>query len=269
MNLPLNGKTYTATHCRRTARSASAIALALVLLGGCSKDRDEVTTAPPAPTPPENSAAPPPLNTAVVAPEQAESYSAQLQEQERDQSIDDNASEAAGTAQFAMIDMATVKIAPTAGHTASGTVRFRPSKDQTEMLVLVDMEGLEPGPHGFHIHENGDCSAPDAASAGAHLNPYKTHHGGTDTAERHLGDLGNVEADADGKVKAEIVVKDLAFSGPSSILQKAMVVHAKSDDLRTDPSGGSGDRIGCGVIYQQPEVLANPGQPATDTGKGT
>jgi Cu-Zn family superoxide dismutase len=264
MKLPMNRATGTsATHLRGAlAQGALAMALSFTLLSACSKESEDLVTVEP-PEPPQATQAP---GTAVVNPEQEEAFSAQLHEPERDQSIDANASEASEMAQFAMIDMATVTIAPTAGHTASGTVRFRPANDQSAMLVLVDLEGLEPGQHGFHIHENGDCSAPDASSAGAHFNPYKTHHGGPDDPERHVGDLGNISADASGNARAEIVVKDLAFSGPASILQKAMVVHAKADDMTTDPSGGSGDRIGCGVIYQQPEVLAKPATGDADGG---
>ncbi|WP_370551987.1 superoxide dismutase family protein [Haliea sp. E1-2-M8] len=72
------------------------------------------------------------------------------------------------------------------------------------MLVKVDLEGLEPGPHGFHVHEVGDCSADDGSSAGGHFNPYDTPHGALDAGEHHVGDMGNVEADDDGRVATEL-----------------------------------------------------------------
>ena len=113
---------------------------------------------------------------------------------------------------------------------------------------MVDLAGLKPGKHGLHIHEKGDCSAPDAASAGAHFNPAHSHHGGPDTAERHAGDFGNVEADASGKVHVELKDKNMKLSGPDSIMGKSVVVHEKEDDLKTDPSGNSGARVACGMI---------------------
>ncbi|HEX8076619.1 MAG TPA: superoxide dismutase family protein, partial [Chthoniobacterales bacterium] len=81
---------------------------------------------------------------------------------------------------------------PASGSQVSGTVIFK--KDGDDARVTVDLANLKPGKHGFHIHEKGDCSDPKAASAGAHFNPAKKHHGGVDTPERHAGDFGNLEA---------------------------------------------------------------------------
>src|SRR4051812_28055318 len=81
---------------------------------------------------------------------------------------------------------ATVKLEPKSGSKVTGTVTFTKSGDEVE--VSGDIENLAPGKHGFHIHEKGDCSAPDAASAGGHFNPTHQHHGGPATAERHVGD---------------------------------------------------------------------------------
>src|SRR6266480_1451208 len=86
------------------------------------------------------------------------------------------------------------KLNPSSGSQVTGTVTFRAATDGTK--IVIDLSGLKPGKHGLHIHEKGDCSAPDAASAGAHFNPAHSHHGGSDTAERHAGDFGNIEADA-------------------------------------------------------------------------
>jgi Cu-Zn family superoxide dismutase len=138
------------------------------------------------------------------------------------------------------------KLSPSSGSQVMGTVTFTSGADGTK--IVVDISGLKPGKHGLHIHEKGDCSAPDASSAGAHFNPMHSHHGGPATAERHAGDFGNVEADASGKVHFELKEKDLKLSGADSIVGKSVVVHEKEDDLKTDPSGNSGARIACGVI---------------------
>ena len=140
---------------------------------------------------------------------------------------------------------ATAKLESKSGSNVTGTVTFIQRRDLTE--VLVDIENLKPGKHGFHIHEKGDCSAPDASSAGGHFNPTHQHHGGPSTAERHSGDLGNIEAPASGKVHWESEFK-MNLKGPDSIIGKSVVVHEKEDDFKTDPAGNSGARTACGVI---------------------
>lgn len=138
------------------------------------------------------------------------------------------------------------KLNPSSGSQVSGTVTFTAAADGAQ--VVVDIAGLTPGKHGFHIHDKGDCSDPKAASAGAHFNPTHGHHGGPDTTERHAGDFGNVTADAAGKVHVELKGKTLKMNGADSIVGKSVIVHAGEDDLKTDPSGNSGDRVACGVI---------------------
>src|ERR1700694_400110 len=143
-----------------------------------------------------------------------------------------------------------VKKAIAALHSASGsqvtgTVTFTKMGDDVQ--VVADVENLKPGKHGFHIHEKGDCSAPDASSAGAHFNPTRQHHGGPDSVERHAGDFGNITADASGKGHLDWKGK-LSLTGTDSIIGKSIVVHEKEDDLKTDPSGNSGARIACGTI---------------------
>jgi len=153
---------------------------------------------------------------------------------------------AAVTAAYAQdVTKATAKLEPKSGSKVTGTITFTKSGDDVE--VTGDIENLKPGKHGFHLHEKGDCSAADAASAGAHFNPTKQHHGGPMTAEHHTGDLGNIEADASGKAHIQWKGK-MSLSGADSIVGKSVVVHEKEDDLKTDPSGNSGARIACGVI---------------------
>jgi superoxide dismutase, Cu-Zn family len=148
-------------------------------------------------------------------------------------------------AQAQEVTKAAAQLEPKSGSQVTGTVTF--TKVGDEVQVVADIQNLKPGKHGFHIHEKGDCSAPDAASAGAHFNPTQKHHGGPMTAEHHSGDLGNLEADASGKAHLDWKGK-LSLSGTDSIIGKSIVVHEKEDDLKTDPSGNSGARIACGAI---------------------
>ena len=140
---------------------------------------------------------------------------------------------------------AMAKLEPKSGSKVTGTVTFTQSGD--EVRVVADIENLTPGKHGIHIHEKSDCSAPDAASAGGHFNPTHQHHGGPATADRHSGDLGNIEADASGKAHLDWKGK-LQLTGASSIVGKSVVVHEKEDDLKSDPAGNSGARVACGPI---------------------
>lgn len=138
-----------------------------------------------------------------------------------------------------------------------GTVQFT-RVAPNRMRVRAQVQGLTPGLHGFHIHEFGDCSAPDGSSAGEHFNPEGKSHGGPEGPDHHLGDLGNIEADAGGRaaisMTTDIVTLD---AGPRGILGRAVIVHAEPDDLKTDPSGNSGARLACGVI----RPLSGPVQP--------
>jgi Cu-Zn family superoxide dismutase len=140
---------------------------------------------------------------------------------------------------------AVANLQPSSGSQVKGTVTFTKMGDDVQ--VVADVENLKPGKHGFHIHEKGDCSAPDASSAGAHFNPTHHHHGGPDSVARHAGDFGNITADASGEGHLDWKGK-LKFSGAESIIGKSVIVHEKEDDLKTDPSGNSGTRIACAVI---------------------
>jgi len=148
-------------------------------------------------------------------------------------------------AQAQEVTKAAAQLEPKSGSQVTGTVTF--TKVGDEIQVVADIQNLKPGKHGFHIHEKGDCSAADAASAGAHFNPTQKHHGGPMTADHHTGDLGNIEADASGKAHLDWKGK-MSLSGTDSIIGKSIVVHEKDDDLKTDPSGNSGARIACGAI---------------------
>jgi Cu-Zn family superoxide dismutase len=115
--------------------------------------------------------------------------------------------------------------------------------------VSINVEGISPGDHATHVHETGDCSAPDAKSAGGHFNPGGHQHALPATAERHLGDLGNITVGKDGKGTHEITVPgaNLKEGDKNSYLGKAIIVHEKKDD-GGQPVGNAGGRIGCGEI---------------------
>jgi Cu-Zn family superoxide dismutase len=136
---------------------------------------------------------------------------------------------------------------PTAGNKVTGTVTFTPVAGGVQ--VHAQIAGLTPGKHGFHIHEFGDCSAADASSAGAHFNPTNQPHAGPDAAARHEGDMGNVEADTSGNARLDYVDHQISLANDAkSAIGRSVIVHAKPDDLKTQPSGDSGARIACGVI---------------------
>jgi len=131
--------------------------------------------------------------------------------------------------------------------TVKGTVEFKQTDDGVE--VTANLEGLKKGDHGFHIHEKGDCTAPDAASAGGHFNPSNHKHGAPDAAEHHEGDLGNLTAGADGKATKTFTIKGITLDeGDTSIIGKGFIVHEKADDMKTQPTGNAGARAACGVI---------------------
>ena len=141
---------------------------------------------------------------------------------------------------------ATVKLEPTAKQTARGEVTF--TTESGGVHVVGQFSGLVLGEHGFHVHEKGDCSAPDGSSAGGHFNPTTKPHAARDAAARHVGDLGNLKADPYGLARVDFVDTGLTLSGPNSIIGKAVIVHEKADDFTTQPTGNAGGRVACGVI---------------------
>jgi Cu-Zn family superoxide dismutase len=117
--------------------------------------------------------------------------------------------------------------------------------------VVITVENATPGTHAVHLHQNGDCSKPDATSAGAHWSPDNKPHGKRGEGQHHAGDMPNMEVGQDGKGKLELTVNEWKIGGSdekANIINKAIIVHAKADDYKTQPSGNAGDRIGCGVV---------------------
>lgn len=144
------------------------------------------------------------------------------------------------------INKAVCVLHPTEGNNVSGTVVF--TREGSVIKVVADLQGLTPGKHGFHIHELGDCTAADGTSTGGHFNPENKKHGGPTDAERHVGDMGNIEAATDGTAHLELTDSMLAFSGKHSIIGRAIIVHAGEDDLTSQPTGAAGARVAYGVI---------------------
>jgi superoxide dismutase, Cu-Zn family len=138
-------------------------------------------------------------------------------------------------------------LSPASGSNCKGVVRF--TQDGEKVKVVADLEGLTAGQqHAIHVHEFGDCSAPDATSAGSHYNPENHPHGLVANPERHAGDLGNLQADANGKAHYEVTITNASIAGAKNpILGRAVIVHAKVDD-GGQPVGNAGARIACGVI---------------------
>jgi Cu-Zn family superoxide dismutase len=149
-------------------------------------------------------------------------------------------------------DRAVAQLNPTQGNKVHGTVTF--TKVSSGVRVVADIYDLTPGPHGFHIHEKGDCSAPDASSAGGHFNPAGMPHGGPGSVRRHSGDFGNLVADSEGHARIKFIDPLLTFQGPSTIVGHAVVVHEKADDMITQPTGNAGARLACGVIEKVVET---------------
>jgi Cu-Zn family superoxide dismutase len=147
----------------------------------------------------------------------------------------------------AQTQTATATLAPTQGNTAAGMVTFTQQGDK--VTVSAKVTGLTPGKHGFHVHEKGDCSAPDATSAGAHFNPTNKPHGSPNAPDHHAGDVPMLEADASGSATLMTDLAGLAIgSGATDIVGKSVVVHKDPDDYKTQPAGNSGARVACGVI---------------------
>jgi Cu-Zn family superoxide dismutase len=148
------------------------------------------------------------------------------------------------------ITTAVADIEAKSGNTSlQGTATFVQQDGKTKLTLTVT--GAPPGEHGAHIHETGDCSAADAASAGGHWNPA-THDHGMPAPTSHLGDLGNLTVKADGTgtltlEKTEWIIVDEG-DPTGDVTEKAIIIHANADDFTTQPTGNAGGRIGCGVI---------------------
>ena len=138
------------------------------------------------------------------------------------------------------------------GSSVQGKATFEQVNDNTVRMTL-EVENLSAGDHALHLHEIGDCSAPDATSAGGHWNPTGMDHGKRGEGQYHVGDVINLLAGEDGKVTWSDEVSGWTIGGEeaSNILGRAVVIHDKPDDFVSQPSGAAGARVACGVITQQ------------------
>jgi Cu-Zn family superoxide dismutase len=141
-----------------------------------------------------------------------------------------------------------------------------------DVVININVQGLSPGKHGFHIHEAGDLSD-SCQTACAHFNPYGKNHGGPDSKERHVGDLGNIEVNKQGKVINNVICDSkIKLKGRNSIIGRAVVIHEDEDDLgkggikngkivnkkifeESLKTGNAGKRIACGVIGYSSEMF--------------
>ncbi len=147
-----------------------------------------------------------------------------------------------------------VKLTTNKGETA-GTALFKQKKTGVE--VKVSLQNIPFGDHGVHIHQNPSCEAPDFKSAGGHFNPDGKQHGFQNEAGHHAGDTPsnvNVGEDHQGSATWLLNAVTLQPGAPNSLLTNggtSIIVHEKADDMKTDPSGNSGNRIACGIIKQE------------------
>ncbi|KAF9164035.1 hypothetical protein DFQ26_001867 [Actinomortierella ambigua] len=135
----------------------------------------------------------------------------------------------------------------------AGTITFSQQSEDAPTHIKAEISGLKPGQHGFHIHEFGD-NTNGCMSAGAHYNPHGLTHGAPNAKIRHAGDLGNVEAGADGKATLVLQDNQVKLIGPHSVIGRTVVVHENVDDLGlgghelSPTTGNAGGRLACGVI---------------------
>jgi Cu-Zn family superoxide dismutase len=141
------------------------------------------------------------------------------------------------------IKEAVAVLVPMKASGVAGTIVLKQEKGHA--MVTGEVTGLKPGKHGFHIHMFGDLRAADGMSAGGHYNPHGHPHGGPESHDRHEGDLGNIEANAQGVAKVNVKAEGVILN---DVVGRTVVVHGDADDLKSQPAGNAGPRIALGVI---------------------
>ena len=145
---------------------------------------------------------------------------------------------------------AVANLEPTKGNATRGTVTFAQRGDRVR--VTARFSGLKANAeHGFHVHEKGDCSSGDGMSAGGHFNPGGKPHGHHQAGDRHVGDMPNIRADANGNASVSFEVTGMTIgAGAADIAGKGIIVHRDPDDYRSQPAGNAGPRLACAVIQK-------------------
>jgi superoxide dismutase, Cu-Zn family len=213
-----------------------ACGLASLFVFGCGPCQKEAKEPAPAPAL-SVSASPPPASPASAPPPASPTPSAISRP---------SAAPAAGTPPTGFATLG-VRIEPRSGSTLKGTLDL--ATQSGGVAVTIEVEGAQPGRHGVHFHENADCSAPDATSAGPHWNPDRHQHGLPPVKPRHLGDMGNLEVGANGKGRMQFFLDsaNLIPGDPHSLVGRGLIVHEKRDD-GSQPFGSAGGRLGCAEI---------------------
>jgi Cu-Zn family superoxide dismutase len=172
--------------------------------------------------------------------------------EKKEESEDDSMNEATEEVEV-VIPMAIAIISPASGSKMTGEANFKDNGDGTVSLN-VTVSSATPGEHALHLHQNGDCSAPDATSAGGHWNPADTEHGKRmEGLAFHAGDIDNLTVGEDSTGTLEMIVKGWSVGGSDStnVIGRAIIIHALADDFESQPSGAAGTRVACGVVTEK------------------
>lgn len=147
--------------------------------------------------------------------------------------------------------VAVAALMPRADTEVAGTVTFTQTGEG--VVVVASISGVEPGLHGIHLHEKGDCSAADFTSTGGHFDPTGDPHGGPNDSIRHAGDFGNISVEADGTGHLELLTDMLTVdpTAETTVIGRAVILHEGEDDLETQPTGAAGARLACGIVVME------------------
>lgn len=142
----------------------------------------------------------------------------------------------------------TVPIYGYSSHPITGSIQLTSSTNRDGITINASIDGLTPGRHGFHIHEIANCNSPDGSSAKGHHNPHNQAHGAADSAIKHLGDLGNLEADGDGHAQLQIHLNNTHLLEAPQLGPRSFIIHQDPDDFTSQPAGNAGPRIACATL---------------------